>query len=260
MMGLLRGMLGTAPFIFPADLLVRMAEERHDDYVHASPFPHAVIDDFLPLQQAELVLRNFPAVDHPAWLDWKGRDTRHEFMKQGVGNASRMHSVSPHLHATFGAFNSYPFINFLEVLTGIGKLLPDPHLQGGGCHQTLNGGMLAVHTDFNYLEKIDLFRRINVLLYLNKSWRPEFGGQLELWDESLQTCGKSIAPIFNRLVVFNTSKASFHGHPVALSHPTGATRKSLALYYYTAKGPPDERFDARTDWRRVTSEGRLEPT
>jgi hypothetical protein len=44
----------------------------------------------------------------------------------------------------------------------------------------------------------------------------------------------SVAPIFNRCVIFNTDADSFHGHPDPLTTPAHITRKSIALYYYKA--------------------------
>ena len=79
-----------------------------------------------------------------------------------------------------------------------------------------------------------LKRRINVLIYLNKGWKPEYNGELELWSGDMQERVVSIAPTFNRCVIFNTSTNSYHGHPVPLATPEGVTRKSIALYYYTS--------------------------
>jgi hypothetical protein len=45
---------------------------------------------------------------------------------------------------------------------------------------------------------------------------------------------QNIDPIFNRFVAFNTDAYSFHGHPDPLECPDDVTRKSVALYYYTA--------------------------
>src|SRR5205085_6755926 len=72
------------------------------------------------------------------------------------------------------------------------------------------------------------------LLYLNRDWREDYEGQLELWDETMTRCRQRILPIFNRCVIFNTTSSSFHGHPVPLACPEGMTRKSIALYYYTS--------------------------
>ena len=73
-------------------------------------------------------------------------------------------------------FNSGPFLQFLEHLTGIDGLIPDPYFSGGGLHETDRGGRLGVHTDFNLYAKLNLIRRINVLVFLNKDWNPEYGG------------------------------------------------------------------------------------
>src|SRR5438034_178076 len=79
------------------------------------------------------------------------------------------------------------------------------------------GGFLKVHVDFNVHPKLKLDRRLNMLIYLNKEWREEWGGDLELWDADRTMCRKKIAPLFNRTVVFSTGDSSFHGHPHPLA-------------------------------------------
>jgi 2-oxoglutarate-Fe(II)-dependent oxygenase superfamily protein len=124
-------------------------------------------------------------------------------------------------------------VGFLEQLTGIEGLIPDPYFWGGGLHQITRGGYLKVHADFNRYSKLRLDRRLNLLLYLNRDWKEEYGGHLELWNEQMTTCERKILPIFNRCVVFSTTDYSYHGHPDPLNCPEQQTRKSLALYYYT---------------------------
>ena len=136
--------------------------------------------------------------------------------------------------------NSSVFIDFLETLTGIRGLIPDPHFWGGGVHQIVRGGFLKVHTDFNRHPRLKLDRRLNLLLYLNPEWQEEWGGHLELWDRGMAKCGKRILPIFGRCVVFSTTDFSNHGHPDPLNCPEGMTRKSLALYYYSNGRPSSE--------------------
>jgi len=134
--------------------------------------------------------------------------------------------------------NSQVFLQFLQNLTGIEGLLPDPRLQGGGMHQIERGGRLGVHVDFNRHRTSKLDRRLNVLLYLNKDWSEDYGGHFEMWDRQMERCVQRVLPIFNRLVVFSTTETSWHGHPDPLTCPEDRTRKSLALYYYT-NGRPD---------------------
>ena len=105
---------------------------------------------------------------------------------------------------------------------------------GGGFHETSTGGKLGMHADFRINDKLHLNRRLNMIIYLNKDWKDEFGGSLELWDKQMQHKVHTISPVFNRCVVFNTDADSFHGHPDPLTTPENITRKSIALYYYTA--------------------------
>ncbi len=122
-----------------------------------------------------------------------------------------------------------PFLQWLEQTTGEDKLLPDPYLFGGGLHRIKRGGSLGMHIDFNY-HGIGLYRRLNLLLYLN-DWKPEWGGYLSLAGKKL------IAPEANTMVVFTTDDKSWHGHPEPLECPEGTFRDSIALYYYSAIKP-----------------------
>jgi hypothetical protein len=223
----------TEIFVFNATELSRRADLLKAGYISASPYPHAVIDGLLPEWAAERLVEVFPNPDHPLWLDWTKRDTLHQPRKQGIGHAERLEGAHPFIHNVLFALNSYPMISFLESLTGISGLVPDPAYVGGGLHQILPGGTLSVHADFNYLEHVGLYRRLNLLLYLNKDWKESWGGHLEMWDSGMTCCVKRVAPTFNRCVVFNTLDTAYHGHPEPLSCPAGLTRKSLALYYYS---------------------------
>ena len=112
--------------------------------------------------------------------------------------------------------------------------MSDPTLQGGGLHQIVSGGFLDVHVDFNRHPRTKLHRRLNLLCYLNKDWKREYEGYLELWDMDRRRCFEMIEPAFNRCVIFETNEISYHGHPKPLRAPQGITRKSLSVYYYTA--------------------------
>ena len=55
-------------------------------------------------------------------------------------------------------------------------------------------------------------RRVNILIYLNKNWENDYGGDLQLWDKNMEKCEK-IFPLFNTMVIFSTNDFSNHGHP-----------------------------------------------
>lgn len=199
-----------------------------DTYSQALPFPHVVIDDFLAHDLIESIRAGFPE-----------DQTRHEMQyERGYkGHHKRQinpNQCAPHLVKIFNAFNSAPMLQFLEKLSGIQGLMPDPYFQGGGLHETKTGGFLGVHSDFRLNKSLNVVRRINVIIYLNIDWREEYGGHLELWDTGMKRCLKRVLPEYNRCVIFNTDKDSNHGHPEPLTTPDGVFRRSIALYYYTA--------------------------
>jgi len=141
--------------------------------------------------------------------------------------------------------NSHQFIEFLQRLTSIKEaIIPDPHFVGGGFHEIKRGGVLKLHLDFARHYETNLDRRINILIYLNKDWEESYGGHLQLWDKNMQKCGKKILPIFNRLVIFNTTDNALHGHPDPVTCPTERSRKSIALYYYSNGRPEEEQRDS----------------
>jgi Rps23 Pro-64 3,4-dihydroxylase Tpa1-like proline 4-hydroxylase len=220
-------------FQLDRDRLLALAEDRREEYAAASPYPHAVIDELLPEHVLDAVLEEFPS---PADADWiKFNDARERKL------ASKDETVmGPATRQLLAALNSSAFIDFLERLTGIDGLVPDPHLEGGGLHQIERGGHLKVHADFNRHPRTGLERRLNVLLYLNRDWRDEYGGAFELWDKKMTRAEAKVMPYFNRCVVFSTTSTSYHGHPEPLACPEGETRKSIALYYYSKDRPADE--------------------
>ncbi len=216
--------------------LLELAEKSAVDYRNAQPFPHIVIDDFLPAEVLDEVLREYP---EPSELDW----IRFDKAKEKKLAFNEIADMPPVIREVLGFLNSAPTLRFLERLTGIQGLLSDPYYVGGGLHMIRGGGHLGVHVDFNKREGLDLDRRLNLLVYLNRDWREEWGGQLELWDAGMQHAVKRVAPLFNRCVVFSTTEESYHGHPDPLRCPADRARRSLATYYYT-RGRPDAAAEA----------------
>jgi Rps23 Pro-64 3,4-dihydroxylase Tpa1-like proline 4-hydroxylase len=220
-------------FVVAPERFQQMAETRRREYAMADPYPHIVIDDFLPRAVLEPVLAEIPKPGEINWIEFD--DARGKKLTSKVetqfGSATR---------ALLYQLNSSVFIDFLETLTGIPGLIPDPHFWGGGVHQIVRGGFLKVHADFNRHPRLKLDRRLNLLLYLNPEWQEEWGGQLELWDSGMTECKKKIPPIFGRCVIFSTTDFANHGHPDPLNCPEGITRKSLALYYYSNGRPSNE--------------------
>lgn len=195
-------------------------------YQRGEPYPHIVMDDFLPESILKEVVREFPSTEN--WpLSWGKRNDQ---FQRKFGSRGR-DLIPPVTMRLIDELNSPSFLDFLSGLTGIPDLMADPDLIGAGLHQIAREGYLAIHADFNKAHHRD--RRLNLLVYLNEDWEEDWGGHFEMWNRDLTRKVKSVSPVFNRVVVFSTDETSYHGHPQPLRCPTDRTRKSIALYYYT---------------------------
>jgi Rps23 Pro-64 3,4-dihydroxylase Tpa1-like proline 4-hydroxylase len=222
--------------LFQGDRYLHLADEYNPQFTGAEPFPHVVIDDFLPVLVCERVLADFPDPHSQAWRQLKSSNQN----KLAAQKDAELPSFTRHI---LRELNSPGCLQFLERLTGIGGLIPDPYYDGGGLHQITNGGFLKIHVDFNKQTRLKLDRRLNLIIYLNKDWREEYNGHLELWDRTMSRCVRKVLPMWNRAVVFATTDWAYHGHPEKLACPAGQSRKSLALYYYTNGRPGEERTE-----------------
>jgi len=224
-------------------------DNLRDRFRHAEPYPYFCVDNFLNEDFANAVLASFPSFD-------QAREVGRAF--KGVNEKGKVQVTDAKLFAEpvrqlNEELASPEFLDLLSYVTGMPRLLADDELVGGGIHQTGPRGHLDVHVDFNYIKERDLHRRLNILIYFNKNWQPEWGGNIELWDRRVKNCVQSFSPIFNRCVVFETNEISFHGVS-AVKCPEGVTRKSFAAYYYTKEAPAhwtgkahDTIFRARPD-------------
>jgi 2OG-Fe(II) oxygenase superfamily len=198
----------------------------------AAPVPNFCIDNFLEESFADTVLAAYPTYAEATKVG-RSFTAVNEKGKVQVTDSSTFAEPIAELNRTLA---SPEFLDVLSYVFDMPNLLADPELVGGGIHQTGSRGHLDVHVDFNFIAERELHRRLNILIYFNKGWKPEYGGNIELWDEDVKVCHHSFSPIFNRCVVFETNEISFHG-VTAVKCPEGQARKSFAAYYYTKEAP-----------------------
>ena len=203
-------------------------------YAKADPFPHCVIRNAFKPEFLDEVALEFPDLNVLA-------DRKFNNRYEGKMVTHGESKLSPAAVRLVRELNAEPFLKWLSQVTGIENLMPDPYLVGGGYHEIKRGGKLGVHIDFNKHSMWGADRRVNVLVYLNKDWDAEWGGSIKLYDTNKRE-RVSVSPDFNTMVVFSTTETSWHGHPEPLTCPEHRSRKSIAIYYYTA---PDVAWKAR---------------
>lgn len=214
-------------FIRPID-----REALRRQYQAAKPVPWFCIDNFLEPAFAEKVYQSFPSFDE-AIRSGRTFSAVNEKGKVQITDSARF----PEPVLTLSKeLNGSEFLGLMEYVTGTPGLLPDEQFVGGGIHETGPRGLLDVHLDFDFIPKRQLFRRFNILVYFNKDWQKNWGGQFELWNHDVTKLEHSFEPVLNRCLLFETNERSWHGVN-AVQCPEGQSRKSFAAYYYTIEAP-----------------------
>jgi hypothetical protein len=210
-----------------------------------SPFDHWIIEDFLDIQDAKDVSKEF--------IDYESTEDIVRY-KGWIGEKSTCNSWNRFPALTYKIFFnllSLDFVSRLSAVTGVAPLYPDIGLHGGGWHMSGKGGSLAMHLDYSIHPKLKLQRKLNLILYLEEDYKSEWGGSLQLWshdkekDKPLNKI-KEVEPLFNRAILFDTTQKSWHGFPEPINLPLGKLRKSFAVYYLTnITSTAEERYTAQ---------------
>ena len=206
------------------------------DYLLGDPFPHLIIDNFCDQQKLETLYKGIPELNN------KSRDymfANNKFEK------SNYRELGPEFNELYEELSSQRMNDFLTFIAHE-KVFVDPVNHGGGLHQGKKNSFLDMHLDFNYhpMHK-GWYRNMNLLLYLNKDWKPEYKGQLKLVD--LRTGEeKELAVPFNRMIIQQCRAYTLHGYDMT-NFPPGAYRTSVATYAYTVHNNLIEK-PRTTDW------------
>jgi Rps23 Pro-64 3,4-dihydroxylase Tpa1-like proline 4-hydroxylase len=196
-------------------------------YAGAKPFPHLVMDNLFGDRMLESLVPEIEGLQREQW-NHIDQDSRESTLRMRSALA-----IGPAGEQLLNIVHSAVFLHFLSEITGIPALLPDPYLHGGGYAAMRRGDYFHVHSDRSTAYDTGLTRRLAMIVFLNKSWRREYEGQLELWDADAAKCDVAIDPLFNKTVLFEVAFPNYHGVPVPLACPADRSRKSFILYYHT---------------------------
>lgn len=214
-------------------LLPDSIENLHATYKNAQPFPHVVIDNLFSTRLLDEVLAEAPRLMAEQWVNIE---------QEGLEKIVRMRSaieLGDAGNRLLSVLHSAAFQYLLSEITGIWQLLPDPYLQGGGHALMRRGGYFKIHADRNVAYDTGLTRRLALIIFLNRNWPPEYGGQLELWDPQAKGCVTSIEPTYNKTILFEVAHPNYHGVPTPLSCPPERMRQSFLVYYHTVSSGND---------------------
>ncbi len=199
-------------------------EKLKNEFQNAFPYRHFSIDNFLKEDFANQIHTHFPSIEK--------LNKHYNGLNEKKSEGSNFNDFHESLTLLRTELMSKEFAAWMIQITGIDELFVTDDKLGTGLHQGSNGSFLDIHIDFNIHAEKNVHRRLNLLIYMNKDWLPEYGGDLEMWDAKMTKCEKKIAPIFNRCVVFETNEISYHGYS-KITIPEHINRKSIYTYFYT---------------------------
>ena len=192
------------------------------------PFDYCIIDNFFPVKISKELCHRFPEYSSKIWHTYKNKIED----KKTCNNWNLFDDLT---YQVFCYLNSDTFVNLISKRIGI-KLYIDPGLHGGGWHIHSNKGNLNPHLDYSIHPKMDIQRRLNLIVYLEEDYKVSYGGHLGLWEHDKKNnlpghLKKEIFPKFNRAIIFDTSQNSWHGLSRSINLPKNIYRKSIAVYY-----------------------------
>lgn len=198
-------------------------DKLKEQFINAEPFENIVIDNFLNEDYAKELINYFPN----NYDDWYIYENPIE-VKYAYDNVEELPLV---IKNYFYILSSNQIIEIFRKLTNIENLEYDEYLHGAGLHCHPKFGRLNIHLDYEKHPYSGKERRINIIFFLNREWKPEWNGSNELWDKNVTECVKKTEIKFNRAIIFKTNDISYHGVPDKIMCPEGIYRKTLAYYY-----------------------------
>ena len=193
-----------------------------EKYLTAKPFPHLILKDICDKEKVNLLYEQIPT------LNKRSRDYLFAGNKFEKSNYQVLGSLFEELQEDLRSDKMNSFLSFLSNK----NTFVDPKNHGGGLHQGRENSFLDMHLDYNYhpLNK-NWWREMNLLLYLNKDWKPEHKGHLKLRD--LRTDESTELDVdFNTLIIQQCGDYTLHGYDYT-NFPDGVFRTSIATYAFT---------------------------
>ena len=179
---------------------VKLAKQffSNDTHVSANFF---ILDNLLPKEVCLDIYKNFPNKDIYNYRD-TFRERKFDYAKLNTLDNPLVDNIA-------NAFQSDTVIKAVERITKINGLESDPTLYAGGISRMDIGHFLNPHIDNSHELTKTKYRRINTLFYVTPGVKESDGGNFELWDSKVKNPLK-IPSMFNRLVVMETNKYSWH--------------------------------------------------
>lgn len=205
---------------------------HRQEYLTGKPVSQLIIDNFLPNEVYQEILNELDNYPEEMWAI-------KNLPSSGIRKESKNFNATPLLRTVANSFTSDLFVSWMKKITNNDQIIPDVEFLGAGLASAPQGSYLGLHVDFNWNNTLKLNRKFNLLFYLNKEWKEEWGGELEIWNFEKTKLESKILPMPNRLIFWEHDERLVHGYPTPIKSPSGVERQNLMVLYYTSNGSPE---------------------
>lgn len=212
-----------------------------ENYTAGTPFPLLIIDDFLCNSYSKILDLDV-LISHQQSKE-KSSDFIFAKEKFETPDFERISNGMAQLYKELVGARFNDWLNYVVD----SDVFIDAEFAGGGLHQGGEASYLDMHVDFSrHPKNQNWIRELNLLLYLNKNWKPSYGGSLDLQNK-FTGVSRSIEPVANRMVIMLTKEHTLHGYK-PISFPKGLYRTSIASYAYRMDHGSDQTPYRSTQW------------
>jgi Rps23 Pro-64 3,4-dihydroxylase Tpa1-like proline 4-hydroxylase len=230
------------------EILVQQILDRLNypiDSYEFGQFKFWIIDDLLPVEFATEIAKKFPE-EHVL----RQRETIREYKKVGVD----FDLYEEIMEDITYSFHDKRVVDRIGQITGIDSMIPDAQLYAGGLSSMTKNSFLNPHLDNSHDDDKKLYRVLNLLYYVSKDWKIEYGGNLLLFPNGLRKQSIEIESKFNRLVLMETNNFSYHAVTKVLhDHP----RRCVSNYYFRVNSTNGMVYNHVTSFYAFPSESRF---
>jgi len=195
------------------------------------PFPHAIVDNFLPSEIFSKITNSLNSLKNPEDIK-KKFFTYIESNKEVYGDKDLNEILKLPINILGGIGIKKKFENFFNI-DQITSLTDEPNYDGYyPFHIMKNGGVLGSHVDHSHSSQEKL-HVANSIYYVSPKWEDSWGGETLLLNSSGTKILKKILPKPNRLILFVHSAKSFHAVN-KIACPDTVRRNTYYMDYYTS--------------------------
>lgn len=204
-----------------------------EEYQQRQPYPYLFQDGVIPDEMAQGIQEEIMTIPEEAW-------DRYENPFESKFTLRDKYQFPPRLAEFFWKLEQSDWVDHLSKVCGV-PLRIDPTRNFWGVHKYNRGDKLDIHVDAGMHPTLGLKKQVTLGFYLSTNWKDTYGCDLEVWrgDSVADTVVHprlyekvaTIAPMFNRMILFTCNDQSWHGNPTPTTGPEDAHRIFVTISY-----------------------------